>query len=288
MDALRLAQGTSRTAAIHRLPFGGAKAVLMRPETIEDRTAYFETFGRFVESLGGRYITAPGAGSCARDMDDIARQTAHVTCTTNTVGDPSPDTARGVLRGIEFAVRARLNFKGLKGLRVAIQGAGKVGLHLARQLRAKGVRIWIADIDAKAALRCARQTEAEVVSAQAVYDLPVDVFSPCALSGVLNRETVERLRCSVVAGGADTQLSGHDIDLQLHEAGILYVPDYVINAGGLIAAVTPDRADRQRRIDAIADVLGEVLTRAKRSGRPTAEVADAMAEEMLKSALRAV
>lgn len=287
-DALRLAYMMSYKAAINNLPHGGAKAVLMKPKVIKNREAYFEAFGRFVEELGGRYITAVDSGTSPADMDIIARRTSFVTCTTSSgiSGDPSPQTAFGVKRAIEAAVKFKLGKDNLKGIHVAIQGAGHVGYLLAKDLHADGARLTVSDVNAESLQRCVSEFGATVCSPEAIYDVEADVFAPCALGAVLNLETIRRLKVSIVAGSANNQLAHHHYGVALHERGILYAPDFLINAGGLIqVAVIYDRADKKAAHDQISNIYHTVTTifeRAKKENRATSEIAEAMALERLR------
>lgn len=284
-DALRLARGMTYKSALAGLPFGGGKAVLMHPGTLRDREALMHAYGRFVNSLGGRYITAVDSGTSVEDMDIIATETGHVTCTSSGTGDASPYTADGVVRGIEAAARFCWGRDSLEGVHVAIQGVGHVGSLLARALAGRGARLTLADIDTASAAALARQLGASVADAAQVLETECDVLSPCALGGVLNAETVPRLAAAVVAGAANNQLATDADGDALHARGIVYVPDYIINAGGVIG-IAPRAAGRSRdeigaRVSAIHDTVLDILNRAGRENRPPAYVADAMAEEIV-------
>lgn len=187
-DALRLARMMSFKAAINNLPHGGAKSVIMMPKVIHDREAFFETFGSFVNELGGRYITAVDSGTGAVDMDVIARKTKFVTCTTlsGNAGDPSPLTALGVRRAIEAAVKFKLGRDTVDGVHVAIQGAGHVGYYLAQELKKLGARLTVCDVNPKSLQRCVDEFDASTCAPDEIYDIKADVFAPCALGSVLN------------------------------------------------------------------------------------------------------
>lgn len=286
-DAMRLARGMSYKNAMARLPYGGGKAVLMRPPQIKDREAYFEAFGQFVENLGGRYITAVDSGTAVADMDCVARRTLHVLCTSRHrggSGDPSPYTALGVRLGIEAAAAHKLKRSDLEGLHVAIQGAGHVGYYLAKELNGLGAQLSICDTNEKAARRCADEFNARVVPAEAIYDLPCHVFAPCALGGIINDHTLPRLQAAIIAGAANNQLFESRHGKILRERNILYAPDYVINAGGAIHAVIEEETELKAKIENIYQTLMEVFQRADHSHQATSDIADRMAEEILYGA----
>lgn len=287
-DALRLGYMMSYKAAINNLPHGGAKAVLIKPKVIKDREAYFEKFGEFVNELGGRYITAVDSGMTPWEMDIIARRTKFVTCTTNSdsANDPSPLTALGVRRGIQAAIKFKLNKDDLDGVHVAIQGVGHVGYHLAKELHTLGARLTVADVNIKALERCMDEFGVTVCrQPEDIYDVQADVFAPCALGAILNLETIKRLRVKIVAGSANNQLAHHHYAKLLQERGILYAPDFLINAGGLIhVAVIYDHGTIQQSIAKINDIYDTVLEIFQRSvseNRSTEEIAMKIARERL-------
>ncbi len=289
LDAMRLARAMTYKAAISDLPCGGGKAVLPRPDRIPDRAAFFEAFGTFVEQLGGRYIAAVDSGTTVEDMDTVARRTAHVGCTstdTGGSGDPSPWTALGVRRGIEAAVGIAQAREDLDGLHVLIQGVGHVGYRLAGELHERGARLTVSDIDSAAARRCVDEFGADVVVPERVYEVDCDVFAPCALGGVINRRTLRRLQARVVAGAANNPLAGDSTAEDLHRRGILYAPDYVINAGGLVQLVLRDPNRVRAHVLAIHDRLVAIFEESRRTGVPPGHVADAMAERRLYDSLR--
>ena len=284
-DALRLSSMMSFKAAICNLPHGGAKAVLIKPKVIKDRQAYFEKFGEFVNELGGTYITAVDSGTELSDMDYIAHKTSYVTCTTAD-GDPAPYTAIGVRRGIEAAVSFKLGKDTLKGIRVAIQGAGHVGYELAKQLSERGAIITVCDTHPLSAERCAKEFAAHVCSPETIYDQEVDVFAPCALGAILKRSTIKRLKASIVAGSANNQLAHNRHGRTLQKYGILYAPDFVVNSGGLIQASVSYRHGNvevaHEQINNIYEVLLEIFKRSAEEKLPTTDIADAIALERLR------
>lgn len=284
-DAIRLGYGMSYKAAISNLPLGGGKSVLLKPKVITNRKAYFESFGRFVNSLNGRYITAMDSGTTTTDMDAIYTESPYVTGMTNDGGDPSPHTAFGVCRGIEAAVKFQLKRNDLKGLRVAIQGAGHVGYDLCKQLVFLGAKVTICDMNPAIATRCAVEFSAEVVDSEAIYDVDSDVFSPCALGSTLNENTIPRLKASIVAGSANNQLGKPEDGALLHERGILYAPDYAINAGGLIFAYAQyTKTSLEKAREDIGDIYNTLLIifdRSKIENCATSLIADKLAIERL-------
>ncbi len=288
-DAIRLARGMSFKAALANVPQGGGKSVIMKPVGGYDEKALFQAFGDFVESLGGRYITAVDSGTTSAIMDVVATRSGHVTSTTEE-GNPSGYTADGVLHGIRAAVRHRLGRDTLKGLHVAIQGVGNVGEPLARALHREGARLTLADVDEQRVRTVARETGGEVVSPDAISAVACDIFAPCGLGGALNRDSIAGLRCDIVAGSANNQLKTVEDGGRLHERGILYAPDYVINAGGLIHCslnhLGTDASVIRSRTAQIADTLTAIFERADAQSRPTSEVADALARERLAEAGR--
>jgi leucine dehydrogenase len=282
-DALRLARGMSYKAAVARLPYGGGKAVLMRPPQIADRAAYFRAFGSFIEALGGRYITAMDSGTEVADMDHVAERTAHVACTTARGGDPAPFTALGVFRGIAATVARALGREDLEGVHVAIQGVGHVGHRLAQLLHEAGARLTVSDHNRDRAERCAEEFGAGLVSPEEIYGVAADVFSPCALGAVLNASTIPALRVKAVAGAANNQLATPADGRALFDRGITYAPDYVVNAGGLIQIALSDRDDAtiRARVEGVGDTVRDILERAAAAACPPEVMADRIGEAIL-------
>lgn len=286
-DAMRLAQGMSYKAAISGLPQGGGKSVLVKPAVINDREAYFESFGQFVEQLDGRYITAVDSGTSVADMDIIARRTRHVVSTSSGVGgkgDPSPFTAHGVLLGLKAAVEHKLKRSDLDGVRVAIQGAGHVAYYLAKELHELGARLTICsnkDVDAH---KLVDEFNGAVVAKEAIYDVNCDVFAPCALGGVINPETVNRLKATIIAGGANNQLSDTSLGKMLNKKGILYAPDYVVNAGGLIHVSVEDLKVIEQKVEDIFATTKQIFERAEKEQKDSSFVADEIAQEIIRKA----
>lgn len=286
-DAIRLAQGMSYKAVLAGIDHGGGKAVIIRPAHLQSRAALFEAFGRFIETLNGRYITAVDSGTSSADMDCIAQCTQHVTSTTQ-AGDPSPHTALGVFAGIRATAQARLGSDDLEGLRVSVQGLGNVGFALAEALHAAGAELLVSDIDAGRVQLAVEQLGAHPIASDALLATPCDILAPCGLGGVLNVQTVAHLRCAAVAGAANNQLASPELADQLEARGILYAPDYVLNAGGLIYVALRHRGEALPAITAhlaqISRRLTEIYAHAQAEKRSPARVADYLAERLLYGA----
>ncbi|OGV51694.1 MAG: amino acid dehydrogenase [Legionellales bacterium RIFCSPHIGHO2_12_FULL_42_9] len=285
-DVMRLARGMSYKAASVNLPFGGGKSVIIKPKGPYDRTLYLDTFGKFVNDLGGRYITALDSGTELSDMDIIAQHTPYVASLSSYNGDPSPYTAKGILRGIEASVKFKLGKDKLKDLRIAIQGLGHVGYLLAKHLHEQGAQLTVSDVNSARTELAHNELGATVVPTTVIHKTPCDVFSPCALGGIINDKTINELQTPIVAGAANNQLAHTYHGQLLHDKGILYATDYVINAGGLIFAAgkyleTPEAVVTQQ-IDGITAILLEIFTKSKQENRPTSEIADHLAQEKLK------
>lgn len=283
-DAIRLARSMSYKAALAGLPVGGGKAVIIRPPYLSNRAELFEAFGRFIEQLGGRYITAVDSGTSSADMDCIAGQTRHVTC-TSAAGDPSAHTALGVFAGIRATAQARLGSDNLEGLRIAIQGLGNVGYALAEQLHAAGAELLVSDLDLGRVQLAVESFGAQPVACEALLATPCDILAPCAPGSVLDSRSVAQLRCAAVAGAANNPLAGDDMAALLETRGILYAPDYVINAGGLIHAYLSHEGTPPGAIAAqlacIPRRLTELFAHAQAEKSSPTRVAERMAERML-------
>src|SRR5471032_3474932 len=283
-DAMRLAQGMSYKAALAGLAQGGGVAVIVRPVHVENRAALFEAFGRCINQLDGRYITAIDSGTSVADMDCIAQQTQHVTSTTS-AGDPSPHAAMGVFAGIRTTAMARLGSDNLEGLRVAVQGLGNVGYALAEQLHAAGADLLVSDLDSGKVQLAMEQFGAHPIACEALLGTPCDILAPCGLGGVFTAKTVAQLRCAAVAGAANNQLSTLQMADQLENRGILYAPDYVINSGGLIYVSLQHQGESLNTITGHLSRIGmrltEVYAHAQAEKRSPARVADELAERLL-------
>lgn len=287
-DAMRLARGMSYKAAISGLPHGGAKAVIMLDADREyDRTALFEAYGRFVDQIGGAYITCEDSGTSTSDMDIVATQTRHVLGTSAGSGDPSPYTALGVRRGIEAAVKFQLGRDDLDGLHVAVQGVGHVGYYLVKELHALGARITVADINADNVQRCIDDFGVNAVPTSGILSLECDVLAPCALGAVFDDDSIPALNTKIIAGAANNVLAEDRHGVELFKRGILYAPDYAINAGGLINVAieySPDGYDAGRateQVTGLYDAMWGIFERAKAEDTPTHIIADRIVEERI-------
>ncbi len=296
-DVLRLSRGMTYKAAAAGLNLGGGKAVILGDPKKDKTEALFRAFGSYVESLGGLYITAEDVGTDTEDMELILAETRWVTgvpVSHGGSGDPSPVTAYGTLQGIKAAVRWHFGDPSLAGRTVAIQGLGSVGGYLAGYLKEEGAKVFGCDIDTAVADQVAKEHNVELVGVDEIFDVPCDVFAPCALGAILNDGTIPRLRCQIVAGGANNQLADeHRHGPALEARGILYAPDFVINAGGLINVYgeldengyNQERAMRMTR--GIYLNMTRVFEIAKSESVPTYVAADRVAEERI-SKIRAL
>ena len=290
-DALRLSRGMSFKNAMADLPMGGGKGVVLAAKPGDSISqAQLEAFGRVVESLGGRYVTAEDVGMSEASMKTIATMTKHVSglpvAAGSAGGDPGPYTAMGVYLGVKAAAKRGLGADGMKGVHVAIQGVGSVGGGLARLLAKDGARLTLADVNADRAAALADELGAQTVAADAILAIKADVVSPNALGAILTPESIAALRTTVVAGGANNQLATKAEGAALQARGILYAPDYVINAGGIINVGLEylgqgDQAEVNARIARIPNRLIEVWDESDRTGAPAADVADSIARRLI-------
>mgnify|MGYP003429776791 FL=1 len=292
-DVLRLSRGMTYKSAMANLKLGGGKSVIIGNPRTHKTPELLAAFARALEQLNGRYIAAEDSGTSVADMKYMAQLTPHVagihdkpSDAGTRSGDPSPATAYGTFIGIKAAVKERLGRDSLDGLRIAVQGVGNVGFDLARQLKEAGVQLWVTDIHREPLVQAGRELGASVVAPDEIFALDVDVFAPCALGAILNDTTIPQLKASIVAGAANNQLAEPRHGVELMKRGILYAPDYVINAGGIIDVyherIGFERSVLLRHIEGIHDNLMEVFERARAEERPTGEVADAIAEERFK------
>lgn len=288
VDALRLSRGMTYKNAVSGLALGGGKAVILAPPEPFDREQLFLAHGRAVQSLGGRFITAEDVGTTPADFMVAARETEWVAGFDGRGGDPSPWTARGVMAGMIAATKHRWGSPALEGRVVALQGCGNVGDALARQLSEAGATLVVTDRDAARAERLADEIGATVVAPEAIYDVEADIFSPCALGSILDDTTIARLRVDVIAGAANNQLAEDRHAEALSARDIVYAPDFVINAGGVIsgsvALLNETQDDMVRRVDGIHDTTREVLDHAARERITTLRAAERRAEMALAHA----
>jgi leucine dehydrogenase len=289
-DAMRLAEGMSYKNALAGLPFGGGKAVICQPSGQLDRAALFRAFGRAVDSLGGRYVTAEDVGTSVEDMLQVGRSTRHVAGLPAKPGapggDPSPWTALGVLRAMEVAVRRHLGAD-LRDVTVAVQGLGHVGFALCELLHRAGARLIVAEPRKAVAARAAALFGAEVMTSSGLFASEADVLAPCALGAVLDNSTVRRLRAKVVCGAANNQLAMPRHGAELAARGILYAPDYVVNAGGIINVAAEylgwSEDVARARVERIGARLSEVLDLADANETAPNEAADTLARSIIRS-----
>jgi leucine dehydrogenase len=289
-DALRLSRGMSFKNAMAGLPLGGGKAVILANESRTKTPEMLAAYGRAVEGLGGRYVTAEDVGMSVADMVALSEHTRHLAglpvSEGNVGGDPGPHTSYGVFLGVKAAVKRALGKDSLAGVHIAIQGAGSVASGLARRAAAEGARITLADIDRERAERLAAEVGGEAIAPEAIMTLEADVLSPNALGAILTGESIAALKVPVVAGGANNQLATPEDGQLIHQRGILYAPDYVINAGGIINVSTEylkdgDQETVRGRIEQIPVRLEQIWTESSATGRNPAEVADALAMRLI-------
>ncbi len=290
-DVLRLSRGMTYKSALAGLPLGGGKSVIVGDPQKDKTRELLLAMGEFVDSLKGRYVTAEDSGTSVADIATIGERTRFVSGVLDSDqhgGDPSPMTAYGVLVGIRQAVRYRCQ-SDLKGIRVAIQGVGNVGYHLARMLIEEGAEITVADIREDNLRRVQSEMDVDVVSIDQILSAEADVLSPCALGGAINETTARDVRAGIVAGAANNQLATHGIGHALLDRGILYAPDYVINAGGIIDVYYQQCGERSghvvnRHIEKIGSTLESIFRLSDEQGRPTHQIADEMAEQIFRKA----
>lgn len=299
-DVLRLSRGMTYKCAVSNLDLGGGKSVIIGNPRTEKSEALLLAMGRAVDRMGGRYIAAEDSGTSVEDIKVIGRETPHVAGIVEKrtgsggmrSGDPSPATAYGTFVGMRAAIKHKLGREDFDGVRVAIQGVGNVGFRLARQLHEAGAKLWVTDIYEENVKRATDELGAIAVAPDDIYGLDVDVFAPCALGAVINDLTIPQLHARIIAGASNNQLSEDRHGTELMERGVLYAPDYVINAGGIIDVSyehsgTFDRDAAVKHIEGIFDTLMEIFERASQDGLPTNLVADQVAEERFhKSASR--
>jgi leucine dehydrogenase len=286
VDALRLARGMTYKNAAAGLNFGGGKTVIIGDPRKDKSEALFRAFGRFVESLNGRYITAEDVGICVEDMDLVNLETEHVNGVGASSGDPSPITAYGVLKGIQACAKEVWGTELLKGKTVALQGLGHVGYYLAKHLHEEGANLIVADINEQNVERVVRELGATAVNPDAIYGVDCDIFTPTALGAIINDQTIPQLKCRIIAGAANNQLAENRHGDLLHSKGILYAPDYIINAGGVInvADELHGAYNRERALKAVEIVyrnIEEIIAISKRDNIPTYKAADILAERRI-------
>lgn len=265
-DALRLSQGMSYKNALADIPFGGGKAVILGPIDQKNRSQIMRAFGRSIERLGGLYVTAEDVGVTVQDMDQIALETKYVSGRSadksGVGGDPSPYTAQGVRIGIEAVARTILERANLDGVRVAVQGLGGVGSNLCRELAHRGAHLWVNDIDREKVDQMCDLYNAHYLAADEILFANVDILAPCALGGIITKDVAKKVRAKAVAGGANNQLSDPSAGVTLHNRGVKFAPDYVINAGGIIAVAAEYDGAMSARV--VQDKIAGIFERTTR------------------------
>jgi leucine dehydrogenase len=292
-DVLRLARGMTYKAAAAGLDLGGGKAVILGDPKRDKSERLFRAYGRFIESLGGRYVTAEDVGTGREDMDILRRETRWVTGVSKRLGgsgDPSPVTAYGVFQGLRACAEEALQTASLDGISIVVSGVGKVGYHLVGHLAEAGVKVTVADVDVDAVGRAVSNFGVDTVEPDKAHAVECDIFAPCALGGAIRDDTVPELKCKVVAGAANNQLERPEHADALAELGILYAPDFVINAGGLINVADEligyDRDRAMARVEGIYRTLREVFRRARLEGITPAAAATRLAEDRVREVSR--
>jgi len=284
-DALRLSRGMTYKNALPALPLGGGKAVVIGDNKTLDRDAIFSAHGRFVETFGGEFITAEDVGTSPSDMEIVRRETRHVAGLLSGTGDPSPFTARGVYRAMQAAAKHLWKSEDLGGVTVALQGCGHVGYNLAKNLHAAGAKLIVSDVDPQKTVRMVQEFDAVVVESEQILGVRVDIFAPCALGAVINDRSIPQLHAQIVAGAANNQLLEDRHGEILKERGILYVPDYAANSGGVFSGCVgvlgwkPEHV--AQKVDEIYNTVLNILELAQSEDISTNKAADRIAENNL-------
>lgn len=291
-DALNLSRAMSFKNAMADIPFGGGKAVIIRPKHEFNREALFQAYGRAIESLGGVYCTAEDVGVSTADMEVVRTQTRFVAGLNSgnaASGDPSPVTAEGVFRGLHVAAERALGQSDLQDLRVAVQGLGHVGYSLCQKLSAAGAKLFVADINANAVKMAEQELGAVIIDPDQIHSQDVDIYAPCALGGAINPKTIHEINARIVGGAANNQLASSHMGQALKDREILYCPDYVINGGGIInvAAELSGRYEPKwvdEKLNGLCKTLNEIFSLSDLDKRPTNEIADQLATERIQAA----
>jgi leucine dehydrogenase len=289
IDALRLSRGMTYKNAMAGLPFGGGKGVILGDSKTMKSDELFKAYGRFLNNLNGRYVTAEDVGITTADMAIVHTETAFVAGLEGKSGDPSPLTAYGVYKGIKASVQHKFGVDNLAGLNISVQGVGHVGYYLCRYLHDEGAKLIVCDINQESIDRVVTEFNATAVGIDEIYDQDVDIYAPCALGATINDQTINRLKCSIVAGAANNQLAEDRHGTELMQKGILYAPDYVINAGGIINISFEENYSLENamaKVDEIYDTLIEVFETSAREGNTTNHIADQLARERISRASR--
>ena len=287
-DVLRLSRGMTYKAAVAGLNLGGGKAVIIGDPNKDKSEALFRAFGRYVASLNGRYITAEDVGIDVNDMEFVLKETEYVTGVHQVhggSGDPSPFTAYGTLQGLLASLNKQYGNEEVGKYSYAVQGVGHVGFEYVKLLREAGAKVFVTDINEEAVQRCVDEYGCEAVGLDDIYDCDVDVYSPCALGGTVNENTLDRIKAKVICGAANNQLATDEIGDELTRRGLVYAPDYAVNAGGLMnVSIEFDGYNRERAMRMMRGIyynLGKIFQIADRDSIPTYKAADRMAEERI-------
>lgn len=287
IDCLRLSRGMTYKNAMAGLPFGGGKSVIFGDANTMKSEKLFKSFGRFMDSIGGKYVTAEDVGITPEDMAIVHTETNYVAGLEGKSGDPSPITAYGVYKGIQAAVRHKFGCESLEGLKVSVQGVGHVGYYLCKHLYEEGAKLIVSDINQASIDKVVSEFNAVAVNTDEIYDQDVDIYAPCALGATINDDTINRLKCTIVAGAANNQLAEDRHGEELMQKGILYAPDYVINAGGIINISFEENYSLENalaKVDEIYETLTEVFDTSAREGNTTNHIADQLARERIARA----
>ena len=287
-DVLRLSRGMTYKNSISGLNLGGGKAVIIGDSRSMKSEALFRRFGKFVNSLAGKYITAEDVGISPVDMTWVSMETDHVVGLPGKSGDPSPVTAHGTYMGMKACAKAQYGSDSLTGKKIAVQGVGHVGEYLVKALAAENAEIYISDIHEPTLKRVANEYGAHVVGLDEIYDLDMDIYAPCALGATINDDTLSRLKCSVIAGAANNQLKIEDIHGKaVMDKGIIYAPDFALNAGGVINCFAEVKGLSSKwAMDKAIDIystIENIVNRSSSEGIPTYQIANKMAEERIES-----
>ncbi len=287
-DVLRLSRGMTYKNSLAGLNLGGGKSVIIGDSKVMKNEAYMRRFGKFVNSLGGKYVTAEDVGTSPQDMIWVNMETDHVVGLPGKSGDPSPVTAYGVYVGMKAAAKEQFGTDSLSGRKISVQGIGHVGEYLVEYLSKEGADIYITDINQEALARVSKKYNAKVVGLDEIYDLDVDIYAPCALGATVNDSTLDRLKCSIIAGSANNQLKDENLHgRMIMEKGIIYAPDYAINSGGVINVYTefkglnPDWG--MAKAEGIYTTIQNIIQRSSKENIPTYQIANTIAEERIAS-----
>ena len=290
-DVLRLSRGMTYKNAISGLDLGGGKAVIIGDSRKDKSEALMRRFGQFVDSLGGKYITAEDVGISPQDMSWVAMETKHVAGLPGKSGDPSPVTAYGVYMGMKASAKIQFGSDSLAGKKVAVQGVGHVGEYLVGYLQKEGAEIYISDIHDETLNRVSREYGASVVGLDAIYDIDMDIYAPCALGATVNDDTLRRLKCSIIAGAANNQLANESVHgKKVIEMGMIYAPDYLINAGGVMNCAGEvyniDNDKVMSMAENIYNTTIAIIKKSREEGIPSYLAANKMAEERIASLIK--